>query len=123
MLRAAVTIATEPNRVEYPLGWGQRWGTAMKVLAAMLTLLVSTAAAAQECPMCSSADACIAAYAKSASEAQKATKIAIRDWQQNLDKKASAEFFSRGTAALQDALVSQVRSELDRLKECLGKIK
>ena len=73
--------------------------------------------------MCSSADACIATYVKSASEAQKATKIAIRDWQQNLDKKASAEFFSKGTAALQSALVSQVRSELDRLKECLGKIK
>jgi hypothetical protein len=95
----------------------------MKVLAATLTLIVSTAAAAQECPMCSSADACIATYVKSASEAQKATKIAIRDWQQNLDKKASAEFFSRGAAALQSALVTQVRSDLDRLKECLGKIK
>lgn len=95
----------------------------MKVLAATLTLLVSTPAAAQECPMCSSADACIATYVKSASEAQKATKTAIRDWQQNLDKKASAEFFSRGTAALQSALILQVRSELDRLKECLGKIK
>ena len=96
----------------------------MKVLAATLALLVSTAtAAAQECPMCSSADACIATYVKSTSEAQKATKTAIRDWQQNLDKKASGEFFSRGTAALQNALVSQVRSELDRLKECLAKIK
>ena len=95
----------------------------MKVLAASLTLLVSTAAAAQECPMCSSADTCIATYAKSASEAQKATKTAIRDWRQNLDKKASAEFFARGTDALQNALTSQVRSELDRLKECLAKIK
>ena len=73
--------------------------------------------------MCSSADACIATYAKSALEAQKATRIAIRDWQQNLDKKASTEFFTRGTAALQSALFTQVRSELDRLKECLGKIK
>jgi hypothetical protein len=49
--------------------------------------------------------------------------VAIRDWQQNLDKKASAEFSSRGTAALQNTMVSQVRSELDRLKECLAKIK
>ena len=95
----------------------------MKALATTLTLLVSTAATAQECPTCSSADACIATYVKSASEAQKATKTAIRDWQQNLDKKASTEFFSRGTAALQTALVSQVRTELDRLKECLAKIK
>ena len=98
-------------------------GKAMKVIAATLSLLVSTAAAAQECPMCSSADACIATYVKSTSETQKATKTAVRDWQQNLDKKASGEFFSRGTAALQSALVSQVRSELDRLKECLAKIK
>ena len=98
-------------------------GKAMKVLAASLTLLVSTAAAAQECQMCSAADTCITAYAKATSEAQKATKVAIRDWRQNLDKKASAEFSSRGTDALQNVLLSQVRSELDRLKECVAKIK
>jgi hypothetical protein len=95
----------------------------MKVFIATLACLVSTAATAQECPPCSMADACIATYAKAASEAQRATKVAIRDWQQNLDRKASTEFASRGAAALQNAMVSQVRSELDRLKECLAKIK
>jgi hypothetical protein len=55
--------------------------------------------------------------------AQKATKQAIRDWRQNLDRKASAEFSSKGIAALQDAMESQVRLELDRLKECLAKIR
>jgi hypothetical protein len=95
----------------------------MKMLATTLALLVSTAASAEECQMCSTADACIAAYAKAASEAQKATRVAIRDWQQNLDKKVSAEFSSRGTTALQAVMLSQVRSELDRLKECLAKIK
>ena len=96
----------------------------MKVLAATLALLVSSAAAAaQECKSCSEADACIQAYLKAASEAQRATKIATRDWQQNLDKKTSAEFSSRGLAALQNVMVSQVRAELDRLKECLAKIK
>jgi len=95
----------------------------MKVLAATLTLLVSTAAAAQECQTCSMADACITTYLKAASEAQRATKVEIRDWHQNLDRKASAEFSSRGTAALQSVMVTQVRSELERLKECLAKIK
>jgi hypothetical protein len=95
----------------------------MKVLAATLALLLSNPVAAQECKSCSEADACIQTYLKAASEAQRATKVAIRDWQQNLDKKASAEFSSRGTAALQNTMVSQVRSELDRLKECLAKIK
>ena len=95
----------------------------MKVLAATLALLMSSPAVAQECKSCSEADACIQTYLKAASEAQRATKVAIRDWQQNLDKKASAEFSSRGTAALQNAMVSQVRSELDHLKECLAKIK
>jgi hypothetical protein len=93
------------------------------LLTATLALLVSSAAAAQECQTCSMADACVATYVKAASEAQKATKQAIRDWKQNLDRKASAEFSSRGTAALQATMESQVRLELDRLKECLAKIK
>ena len=95
----------------------------MKVLTATLACLVATAAAAQECPTCSMTDACIAAYVKTVAEAQRATKTAIRDWQQNLDRKASGEFASRGAAALQNVMVSQVRSELDRLQECLAKIK
>ena len=95
----------------------------MRVLAATLILLVSSAAAAQECQTCSMADACIKAYLKATSEAQSATKQAIRDWKQNLDKKASGELFSKGTAALQGAMESQVRLELERLKECLAKIK
>ncbi|CUU18937.1 hypothetical protein CDS [Bradyrhizobium sp.] len=56
-------------------------------------------------------------------EAQRATKQAIRDWKQNLDRKASAELSSRGILALQDAMEAQVRSELERLKECLAKIR
>jgi len=96
----------------------------MRVLAATLILLVSSAAAAQECKTCSMADdACIKAYLKATSEAQSATKQAIRDWKQNLDRKASAELSSRGTLALQDAMETQVRSELERLKECVAKIR
>jgi membrane-bound lytic murein transglycosylase B len=96
---------------------------AMKAFAATLALLVSSAASAQECQMCSAADACIKTYLKATSEAQKATKQAIRDWKQNLDRKASAEFFSKGTLALEGALDSEIRSDLDRLKECLAKIR
>jgi len=95
----------------------------MKALAATIALLASSAAAAQECQTCSSADACIKTYLKATSDAQKATKQGIRDWKQNLDKKASAEFSSKGTLALQDAMESQIRLELDRLKDCLAKIR
>jgi hypothetical protein len=98
-------------------------GTAMRVLAATLALLVSSAAAAQECQTCSMADSCIKTYVKATSEAQTATKQAIRDWKQNLDRKASAELSSRGTVALKDAMETQVRLELERLKECLANIR
>lgn len=74
-------------------------------------------------PDCSTADACIATYAKAASLAQKATKQAIRDWKQNLDRKASVELASKGTLALQNAMELQVHSELERLNECLAKIR
>jgi hypothetical protein len=95
----------------------------MRVLAATLTLLVSSAAPAQECKTCSMADACMKTYLKAASQAQTATKQAIRDWKQNLDRTASAELSSRGTHALQDAMETQVGSELERLKECLANIR
>ena len=118
---STVILANKPNQVEHPSD--QYRGNAMKVLAATLTLLVSSAAAAQECQTCLTADACMATYVKAASQAQKVTKQAIRDWKQNLDRKASAELASKGTLALQDAMESQVRLELDRLKECLAKIR
>src|ERR1700740_139672 len=70
----------------------------MKSLTATPALLIWSPAAAQECQTCSSADACIQTYVKAASEAQRATKVAIRDWQENLDKKTSTEFSSRGMA-------------------------
>jgi hypothetical protein len=95
----------------------------MKVLTATLALLIWSPAAAQECQTCSSADACIQTYVKATSQAQKEIKQAIRDWKENLDKKASGELFSRGTAALQGTMESQIRVELERLKECLAKIK
>ena len=95
----------------------------MKVFASALALLLSSPAAAQDCQICSSADACIQAYSKSASQTQRDTKLAIRDWKQNLDRKASGELLSKGTVALQGAMESQVRSELERLKECLAKVK
>jgi hypothetical protein len=50
-------------------------------------------------------------------------KQAIRDWKESLDRKASGELFSKGSVALQGAMESQIRSELERLKECLAKIK
>jgi flagellar basal body L-ring protein FlgH len=94
----------------------------MKVLTATLALLISSSAAAQECQTCSSTDACIQTYLKATSQAQKEIKQAIRDWKQNLDKKASTELFGKGTAALQGAMESQVRVEVEQLKECLAKI-
>jgi hypothetical protein len=116
------TVANKPHQVEHPPG-ANTGRKAMRVLAATLILLVSSAAAAQECQTCSMADACIKAYLKATSEAQSATKQAVRDWKQNLDRKASAELSSRGTLALQNTMEEQVRSELERLKECLAKIK
>jgi hypothetical protein len=96
----------------------------MKVLAATLALLVSSAAAAQEeCKTCAKAEACITAYHKAAAEAERVTKQAIRDWKENLDKKASAEFSSKGTLALQNTMETQVSSDIERLKDCLTKVK
>jgi hypothetical protein len=95
----------------------------MKVLGTMIALLLSSPAVAQECQTCLSADACMQTYVKATTQAQREVKQAIRDWRENLDRKASGELFSKGTVALQGAMEAQVRVELERLKECLAKIK
>jgi hypothetical protein len=95
----------------------------MKALTATLALFFFSPAVAQDCQICSSAEACIKTYFQAASQAQRDTKQAIRDWKANLDKRASGDLFSKGTAALQGAMESEVHSELERLKECLAKIK
>ena len=95
----------------------------MKVLTAALALFLSSPAAAQDCQTCSSVDTCVQPYLKAISQAQRDTTQAIRDWKQNLDRKASGELFNKGTVALQGAMESQVRLELERLEDCLAKIK
>jgi len=67
-------------------------------------------------------DASMKEYLKATSEAQSATKQAIRDWKQNLDRRPPQNC-PGGTLALQDAMETQLRSELERLKECLAKIR
>jgi hypothetical protein len=70
----------ECPRVEYSAIYTAGGVKAMKVLTATLALLVASPAAAQECQTCSSADACIRAYIKATSQAQREVKQAIRDW-------------------------------------------
>ena len=72
----------------------------MRVLAATLILLVSSAAAAQECKTCSMADACIKAYLKATSEAQSATKQAIRDWKRKSGQKGLRRIGQQGHARI-----------------------
>jgi hypothetical protein len=60
------------------------------------------------------ADACIRAYLKATSEA---------GLEAESGQKGLRRIFQQGTLALQDAMETQVRSELERLKECLVKIK
>ena len=68
----------------------------MRVLVATLTLLVSGAASAQECKTCSMTDACIKTYLKAASEAQTATKQAIRDWNAESGQKGLRRIIQQG---------------------------
>ena len=56
-------------------------------------------------------------------EAQKCHEAGNPGLEAELDKKASAELSNRGTLALQDAMELGVCLELERLKECLAKIR
>ena len=50
-------------------------------------------------------------------------RAAYHPLKENLDKKTAAELSSRGTLALQATMETQVSSDVERLKDCLTKIR
>jgi hypothetical protein len=106
----AATVASKPNQVEHPPG--PIPGNSDEVACRDTYLACFKCCRRSRVQDVLNGRRLHKTYLKAASEAQTATKQAIRDWKQNLDRKASSELSGRGTAALQDAMEAQVRLEL-----------
>jgi hypothetical protein len=83
----------------------------MRALFFLTTLLIGSSANAQQCPLCSAADACIREYTHSIVK-QRADHIRAVAAQRKGDQQTASA----------DLGALNVQPDIDKLKECLGKI-
>lgn len=96
----------------------------MRIGLTLIFLFMVSGAYAQQCGECTLADACIKEYLQKIAKIKAENKHSIEDWQKGArENKLSADLSRRGTLQLQESLGTIVRFEIEKLKDCLGKIK
>ena len=83
----------------------------MRALFFLAALLIGSSANAQQCPQCSAADACIREYIRSAAKIKADHLRAIETQRKAGDQTGSID---QGPS---------VQPDIDKLKDCLGKIR
>lgn len=89
----------------------QRKGRPMRALLFLAALLISSSANAQQCPQCSAADACIREYTRSATKIKADHVRAIAAQRKAGDQTGPTD------------QSPSVQPDIDKLKDCLGKIR
>ena len=83
----------------------------MRALLFLAALLISSSANAQQCPQCSAADACIREYTRSATKIKADHVRAIAAQRKAGDQTGPTD------------QSPSVQPDIDKLKDCLGKIR
>lgn len=94
----------------------------MRVLILLVIILFGSAANAQQCAECSSADACIKDYTRATTKIKAEYKKGIADQRKGREQTLREHFSPRVTLA-QESLGQAIGSQIDKLKDCLGKIR
>ena len=98
-------------------------GVIMRAFVLTITLFFSGAAYAQECRECVLADACIKEYARSTSQIKKDYRKGAAELRKGREQTLRDQFSPRMALANQGDLGTVIASEIDKLRDCLGKIR
>jgi hypothetical protein len=86
-------------------------------------LFFGCTAHAQECPQCSSADACIKEYTRATAKITADYKKGVAKLRKGRKKTLREQFSPRMTLADQGSLGAAIQPEIDKLRDCLGKMR
>lgn len=89
----------------------------------ILIVLFGSAANAQECPQCSAADTCIKDYTRAVAKIKADYKKGVADQRKGREQSLGDRFSPRSAVTDRNSLEQAVQSEIDKLKECLGKVR
>ena len=95
----------------------------MRAFALTITLFFSGAAYAQECRECVLADACIKEYTRATAQIKKDYKKGTAELRKGREQTMREQFSPRMALANQGDLGTVIASEIDKLKDGLGKIR
>jgi len=88
-----------------------------------MMLLFASAAGAQQCPQCTSADACIREYKRATTKLQADYTKGLAEQRKGREQTLRDNFSPRTALANEGNLGGVIQTEIDKLKDCLGKIK
>ena len=89
----------------------------------ILIVLFGSAANAQECPHCSAADTCIKDYTRAVAKIKADYKKGVANQRKGREQSLGDRFSPRSAVTDRNSLEQAVQSEIDKLKECLGKVR
>jgi hypothetical protein len=95
----------------------------MRVIFVLVIVLFANSASAQQCPQCAAADACIKDYTRAITKIKSDYKKGVADQRKGREQSLRDRFSPRSAVTDQDGLDQTIRSEIDTLKECLGKVR
>jgi hypothetical protein len=95
----------------------------MRVLFVLIFGLLASAASAQQCPQCTAADACIKDYTRAITKIKSDYKKGVADQRKGREQSLRDRFSPRSAVTDRDELGQAIRSEIDKLKDCLDKVR
>lgn len=96
----------------------------MRALVFFLSIIVLTSAAsAQQCAQCTLADACIKQYTQASAKIKKDSKKGTAEQNKGREQTLRQRYSERSVLADQGNMDSMIGAEIDKLKDCLGRVK
>jgi hypothetical protein len=94
----------------------------MRVVFLLITLLFAGPAQAQQCAKCSSADTCIKEYTRATNKIKADYKKDLAVQRKGREQTLS-EHFSTRAALAQESLGQAIGPQIDKLNDCLSKVR
>ena len=95
----------------------------MRIFIALIGIVFATAAQAQQCPQCTAADSCIRDYTRAVAKVKIDYRKGMAEQRKGRERSLRDHFSSRVTLADEGNISAAVQLEVDKLKDCLARIR
>lgn len=95
----------------------------MRIVVVLIGLMISGPAVAQQCPQCTAADICIRDYARAVAKIKADYRKGMKEQRKGREQSLREHFSARAMLAEEGGVGGAVQLEIDKLRDCLGRIR